>query len=342
MRKLCFLLILAASYAIPARAQMFEPLIPVQTIDLPDVPEGPYTDHLCVNTKGHRLFTTMQAQKAVAVIDLDNGKVLRNIPVGNPHSCAYRSDLDQLYVADGDPTQPGLKVFSARDYHLIKRIGLEKRSDSMVYDPNSKYLYIVNGGAGGKLDYSLISVINTTTSEREGDVKVAAEVLEDMDIAPSGTRLYITEEDANKVVVVDPQKRTVVDTWPITKGTTPVATAVDEAHHRVFVACRTTDLHGAIVVIDTDTGKELKTLPIGGWLDYMVFDAKAGRIYAVCGVGETYVYQQLGSDDYVLLGKSETAMMAKTGLLVPELHRFYVAVPMMAWKPARVLVFDVK
>src|SRR4029077_16913846 len=117
MRKLCFLLILAPSYAIPARAKIFEPLIPVQTIDLPDVPEGPYTDHLCVDTKGHRLFTTMQAQKAVAVIDLDNGKVLRNIPVGNPHSCAYRSDLDHLYVADGDPTQPGLKVFSARDYH---------------------------------------------------------------------------------------------------------------------------------------------------------------------------------------------------------------------------------
>ena len=341
MRKVYLLLVVAAFYISPGRAQTFEPLTLVETIDLPDVPEGPYTDHLCVDTKGHRLFTTMQAQKAVAVIDLDSGKVLRNLPVGNPHSCAYRGDLDQLYVADGDPTQPGLKVFSARDYHLIKSIGLEKRSDSMVYDPSSKYLYIVNGGAGGKLDYSLITIINTTTSERVGDVKVAAEVLEDMDIAPSGTRLYITEEDANKVVVVDPQKHTVLETWPITKGATPVATAVDEAHHRVFVACRTTDLHGSIVVIDTDTGKELEALPIGGWLDYMVFDAKTGRIYAVCGVGDVYVYQQRGSDDYVLLGRAETAMMAKTGLLVPELHRFFVAVPMMAWKPARILVFAV-
>ena len=119
---------------------------------------------------------------------------------------------------------------------------------------------------------------------------------------------------------MDPQKRLVLDTWPITKGTTPVATAVDEAHHRVFEACRTTDFHGTIVVIDTDTGKELRTLPIGGWLDYLVFDAKTGRIYAVRGVGETCVYQQVGSDDYVLLGKAETAMMAKTVLLVPELQ----------------------
>jgi len=341
MRKLCFLFVVAVFYAVPGRGQTFEPLTLVQTIELPDVPVGPFTDHLCVDSKGHRLFTTMQAQKAVAVIDLDSGKVLRNIPVGNPHSCAYRSDLDQLYVADGDPTQPGLKVFSAHDYHLIKAIGLEKRSDSMVYDPNSKYLYIVNGGAGGKLDYSLISIINTTTSERVGDVKVASEVLEDMDIDPSGSRLYITEEDANKVVIVDPQKRTVLETWPITKGSTPVATAVDEAHHRLFVACRTTDLNGAIVVIDTQTGKELKALPIGGWLDYMVFDAKSGRIYGVCGVGHVYVYQQLDPDNYVLLGKAETALLAKTGLLVPELGRFFVAVPMLAWEPARVLVFQV-
>lgn len=341
MKKLYFLFVVALFYGLPGHGQTFEPLTLTKTIELPDVPVGPFTDHLCVDLAGHRLFTTMQAQKAVAVIDLDSGKVLHNIPLGNPHSCAYRSDLNQLYVADGDPTQPGVKVFSAHDYHLIKAIPLEKRSDSMVYDPNSKMLYIVNGGAGGKLEYSLISIINTTTSEHIGDVKVESEVLEDMDIDPSGSKLYITEEDANKVVVVDPQKRTVLATWPVTMGSTPVATAVDETHHRLFVACRTTDLKGDIVVMDTQTGKELKVLPIGGWLDYMVFDAQTGRIYGVCGVGHVYVYLQLDADNYVLLGKAETALLAKTGLLVPELRRMFVAVPMLAWQPARVLVFQV-
>lgn len=341
MRKLYCLLFVLLFGAVSAPAQTFEPLTFTQKIELPGVPVGPFTDHLCADTKGHRLFTTMQAQKAVVVIDLDNGKVLQNIPVGNPHACAYRSDLDQLYVSDGDPTQPGVKIFNTHDYHLIKAIALEKRSDSMVYDPNSKYLYIVNGGAGGKLEYSLISILDTTTSEIVGNVKVSAEVLEDMDINTSGSRLYITAEDSNKVIVVDPQKRTVVDTWPITKGSTPVATAVDERHHRLFVACRTTDLKGVVVVLDTETGKELKSLPIGGWLDYMVFDPSSGRIYGVCGVGYVYVYQQISPDEYVFLGKDETALLAKTGLLVPEMHRFFVAIPMLAWEPAMVLVFQV-
>jgi DNA-binding beta-propeller fold protein YncE len=342
MRKLCYLFVVAVFCAVPGRGQTFEPLTLVQTIELPDVPVGPFTDHLCVDIKGHRLFTTMQAQKAVVVVDLDTGKVLRNIPVGNPHACVYRSDLDRLYVSDGDPTQPGLKIFNAHDYLLIKTIGLEKWTDSMVYDPISKYLYIVNGGVTGGLDYSLISIVNTTTAERVGDVKVSTEVLEDMSIGPSGSRLYITAEDSNKVVVVHTQKQTVLETWPITKGSTPVATAVDEAHHRLFVACRTTDLDGVIVVIDTQTGKELETLPIGGWLDYMVFDEQSGRIYAVCGVGHIYVYQQLAPDNYVLLGKTETALLAKTGLLVPELRRFFSTVPFLTWKPAKILVFQVQ
>jgi hypothetical protein len=59
MRKLYCLVVVPVLYALPGRAQTFEPLTPVQTIELPDVPEGPYTDHLCVDTKGHRLFTTI-------------------------------------------------------------------------------------------------------------------------------------------------------------------------------------------------------------------------------------------------------------------------------------------
>jgi hypothetical protein len=61
----------------------------------------------------------------------------------------------------------------------------------------------------------------------------------------------------------------------------------------------------------------------------------------VCGVGYVYVYQQISADDYVFLGKDETALLAKTGLLVPEMDRFFVAIPMLAWEPAMVLVFQV-
>jgi DNA-binding beta-propeller fold protein YncE len=102
---------------------------------------------------------------------------------------------------------------------------------------------------------------------------------------------------------------------------------LDEKNHRLFVGCRNTDASGVIVVIDTQTGKEIDALPIGGNVDYMDFDPRNSRLYATCGTGNVYVYQSLSPDKYKLLSKPETAVMAKTGLLVPELNLFFVGVP---------------
>jgi len=318
-----------------------KPLTLIQTIEMPDVPSGPWADHICVDVTGHRLFTTMQAQKALVVLDLDKGTVIQNIPVGNPHSCAYRGDLHEIFVNDSDPINPGVKIFSDETYKLIRTVPLLHRTDSMGYDPHLKYIYAVNGGESENLDYSLVSIIDTTKGEHIGDIKVESATLEDMDVGESGL-IYITAEEKNQVMVLDPQKRTVVTTWPLMKAKTPVATVVDESDHRLFVACRTGDYYGEIVVFDTRTGKELKTLPIESWLDYMAFDQHSGRLYAFCGLGHVYVYQKKTPDDYVLLQKAETGLLGKTGLVVPELHRLYVVLPNLAWKPAKVLVFSMQ
>jgi DNA-binding beta-propeller fold protein YncE len=341
VRELFFLLVFVLSSALSAQAQGSNPLTLMQTIEIPGVPEGHRTDHLGVDLKGHRLFTTMQEAHEVVVFDLDNGKIIQNIPVANPHAVVYRSDLDKIYVSDDGPGEPGLKIFSGHDYHLIKSVKLLKRTDSMSYDAKTKYLYVVNGGKAANLDYSLISIVDSTTGERVGDIKVSAGTLEDMDLDPSGSRLYIAATDEKRVVVVDPQQRNVIETWSITHGG-PVATAVDEAHHLLFVGCRTGQMHGDVVALDTRTGKEITALPIGGLLDYLVFDPQSGRIYAVCSDGYVYVYREVTSDQYVLLGKVETAFFARTGLLVTELSRFFVVSPNTGLRAAELLVFQVQ
>jgi DNA-binding beta-propeller fold protein YncE len=331
---ICLLSVLAS------RGQSSDPLTLVQTIEIPGVPEGHHTDHLAIDLKGHRLFATTGEGHEVAVVDLAAGKMIHSIPVMNPHAVVYRSDLDQIFVSDDDPAGPGLKIFDGRDYKLIKAVNLLKRTDSMGYDPATKYLYLVNGGKVLSQDYSFLSVIDSNTGDRVGEIKIPTGTPEDMYLDFAGPRLYIALMDKKQVGVVDRQTRAVVDTWPISKGT-PVATAVDEAHHLLFVACRNAQLHGNIVVIDTQTGKEITSLPIGGLTDYMVFDPKNGRIYAVCSTAEVYVYQELKPDKYVLLGKPETALLARTGLLVPELNRFFVVAPNTGLLPAEVLVFQV-
>jgi DNA-binding beta-propeller fold protein YncE len=334
--------------ALRGHAQTSEPLTLIQSIEMPGVPIGVYTDHLGVDVKGHRLFATPESKKCVQVFDIEAGKFLHEIPgFGDPHSVLYRSDIDQLFVTDGEAGL--LRIFNGRDYQPIKSVKLGLHADLTAYDPDTKYLYVVSGGAHVSIPeserkaYSFITVVDTTSGEALADIKIVAESLEAMVVERSTPRLYVNIRDKNQIGVLDRQKHTLVETWPITMGKNNYAIELDEAHHRLFVGCRISDVRSVIVVFDTQTGKEIKALPIGGNVDYLAFDPRSGRLYATCGTGDLDVYQERDTDSYTLIGKVETSIMAKTGLLVPELNLFFVSVPNFGGtQHAKILVFQVR
>src|ERR1700694_5366006 len=101
VRRLVLFLATLIPLVADARPDSTEPLRLLQAVVMPDVPKGPYSDHLAVDLQAHRLFATPQAQKSVQVIDFTTGKLLHTISgIGNPHSVLYRQDLDQIYVTD--------------------------------------------------------------------------------------------------------------------------------------------------------------------------------------------------------------------------------------------------
>jgi DNA-binding beta-propeller fold protein YncE len=95
-------------------------------------------------------------------------------------------------------------------------------------------------------------------------------------------------------------------------------------------------------VLDSDTGKVLQALPISTGVDDMVYDPASQRIYVACGEGFIDVYHQIDADHYKSLGKISTGPLGKTGLLVPELGEYFVAVPPHGTAAAEVLVFAVQ
>ena len=125
------------------------------------------------------------------------------------------------------------------------------------------------------------------------------DTLEAMALEKGSSRIYLHNKAKSQVDVIDREKRAPIASWPITKGTVNVAIALDETHHRLFVACR----HGEIVLMDTQTGKEIAALPITKGLDDLKYDAGGKRIYAACN-GDADVYEQSDRDNYRLLGGS--------------------------------------
>jgi DNA-binding beta-propeller fold protein YncE len=328
--------VLAASLAliaIPARAQDAS-LKLVQTITLPPDAKGQF-DHFGVDLKGGRLFATPEASKSVRVFDLKSGKPLHTIGgLGKPHAVLYREDLDRIYVTDGDAGD--LKIFDGKTYKLLSAVKLLEDADSIGYDPKTKYLYIDNGGGDVHETYSMLSIVDTTAGKKVADIKIDGETLEAMTLESSTPRLYVNNKAKNQVEVVDRDKRAIIATWPITKCKTNVAMALDETDHRLFIACRTSTM----VVMDTQSGKEIAALPITKGVDDAVYDPSSKRIYTSAD-GGVDVYQQSGPDQYKLLAQVPTAPLARTARLVPELKRYFVAVPQHGTDPAKILVFEV-
>jgi DNA-binding beta-propeller fold protein YncE len=323
-----------ALFVIPAKGQNTSPLKLSQTLTLPSDIKGNF-DHFGVDLKGNRLFATPEGYKAVLVFDLKTGKPIHTITgIGKPHAVLYREDLNRIYITDGDAGD--LKIVDGKNYALLSSVKLLEDADSIGYDPKTNYLYIDNGGGDVHQTYSMLSVVDTTAGKKLADIKIDGDTLEAMSLESSTSRLYVNNKAKNQVDVVDREKRAIVASWPVTKCKTNVAMAFDESNHRLFIACRT----GQISVLDTQSGKEITVLPITKGVDDITYDPASKRIYAACD-GDVNVYKQYGPDQYKRVAQVPTGPLARTARLVPELNRYFVAVPQHGTDSAKILVFDV-
>jgi hypothetical protein len=131
------------------------------------------------------------------------------------------------------------------------------------------------------------------------------------------------DQGNNKVVVVDRATHKVTHEWPIKNVGQAAMVQYDSAHRRLIVATRKP---GRMIVLDADSGAEIANLAGPERADQLIYDPASGRIYMLGGDGTIGLYQQSGADGYSELARIPTVEGAKTGLLVPELHRLFVAV----------------
>jgi DNA-binding beta-propeller fold protein YncE len=323
-------------FAVGASAQSKPPLRLLQTIPLPDVKAGDF-DHFAVDLAGNRLFLTAEAGHAVLVMDTRANKLIHTIAdVDEPHSMLFLPAAKQLWVvAGGDGT---VKIFDSGTYALIESVKVTDGADSSAYDPAKDLFYIAGGGSDAKLPYSLIDIVDTNTRKKIGDIKVDSTNIEALALEKNGPRIFANIRDKSLVGVIDREKKTVTATWPLGElhGNTPIA--YDQVNHRVFVAGRKPP---SLVVLDSESGKIVATLPTAEMTDDMAFDPASKRIYVACN-DFAVVYLQKDADHYEEIGRAPTGFRAKTNILVPQLKRYYVAAPRHENEIAGVKVFEVQ
>jgi DNA-binding beta-propeller fold protein YncE len=302
------LAVLLLSTAVPAAE-----LELIQTIPLKGKPGG--LDHLAIDVKGERLFVANKVNNTLDIVDLKAGKLVEQKPNQTAiQGIAYAPDLDRIYVGLGSN---GLcNVFDGKTYKVLKTIKFKDDADNVRYNPNTHLVYVAHAEKA-------LGVIDARTFALRADIKLpgAAEAFQ---METKRPRIYLNTPSPSAVVVIDTDKNEVTNTYPVTKAGGGHPLVLDEVNHRVYVGCRKEPM---IVVLDTETGKEVTAIPIPGNVDDLFLDAARKRLYASCGEGFLVVLKQVDADHLETLEKMPTASGAKTCLFVADTGRLYLAVP---------------
>ena len=272
-------------------------------------------DHLALDAKRERLFLANTTNGTLDVVDLKAGTLLKQLKGQTGiQGIAYAGDLDRVFVGLGGG---GLcNVFGGEDYKPLKTIKFSGDADNTRYDPATHLTFVAH-------DEKALGIIDARTYAVSPDLKLPG-AAEGFQIETKRPRLYLVVPSPSQVLVIDTLKKEVAATYPMKLASEGHPLAIDEGNKRIFVGCRTEPM---VVVLDSETGKEITSVAIPKDIDDLHYDAKRKKLYASCGEGFLVAIRQVSPDKYELADKIETAKQAKTCLFDAESNRLFLAVP---------------
>ncbi|HEU5406240.1 MAG TPA: hypothetical protein VFU48_00630 [Nitrospira sp.] len=271
-------------------------------------------DHMTLDSKHARLFVANLSNSSLDIVDLKADKLIKQILHQEKiQGIAYAADLNRIFVGNGIGGE--CNAFDGNDYTLLKSIKLPG-ADNVRYLASRRRVYV------GHAEKAL-SVIDAQTFEVKAEIKLPGRP-EGFQLETKRPRLYLNTVDPTWLVVIDTEKNEVLHRHPLKLADRAYPMAVDEPNHRLFLGCRNKP---SIVVVDSETGKEVTSVAIPEDIDDLFYDAKNKRLYASCGAGALAVIQQRDADHYETIETISTAKLARTCFFDPTEGRLYLIVP---------------
>lgn len=328
--------VLAAAALGALAASAGEPLRLVARTDLSSY-KGDF-DHFAADIKGQRLFLAGEDGGTLEVFDLRSGAHTKTVgEMGTPHAIHFDAARNRLVVTSS--ANSGTKELDGSSFRVLKTLDIGAGADVMAHDPSVKALWIVAGGknADRKLPYTTVAQVDAGTGKVLGTVRFETDFTEGIVAEQKGSRVFVNLAGKSQVAVLDKRTRQVLDTWPVQGGEHNSAIDLDEKNARLFVITRKPF---KLLVLDSRNGKTVAAFDAPPRTNGVAYDAANGRIYAT-GDGHVAVYRQDDADHYAEEAKVPSAFGAKTSILVPEVHRLFVAVAGSDKQGAGLLTYEV-
>ena len=308
----------------------------IKSVDLPGYSGD--LDHFAVDYDHSRLLLAAEDHGTLEVFDLKTSDHLRTVAgFGNPHSILVRKGSATVFITDS--TKENATIRDATTYAKKQAVNLTPGSDTAKYDAASNILYVVTGGKDVDMKTANLEAINPDTGAKLGSITFPDNHVEAMAFVEGDPRIFINLTQTNKLAVVDRKNMQVIAIWPVPSAQQNAMVAFDPAQHRLYVVCRSP---GMVVVMNSDTGAVIGTQSAPLRADEVQYDESSHRLYVPGGEGYMGIYDTSDPNHLKIVEKVTTAPGAKTALLIPSMHRLFVAVsPGESKAMAKVLTYEV-
>jgi YVTN family beta-propeller protein len=275
-------------------------------------------DILTADSSARRLYLSHAIK--IVVVDLEKDAVIGEIgDTAGLHAFVAVPHIGRGFSSNGKENKSS--IVDLTNLTTVAKIDTGENPDAIAYDSGRRELYILNhtGKSATVVDVNAQKVVATVSLGGTPEFAV---------VDPAAGRAYANIEDKSEVEVIDTEKHEVIARWSLAPGEEPTGIALDAAHHRLFATCH----NKTMVMLDTQTGKVLATVPIGAGVDGCAFDDATQLVFASCGEGVTVIAHEDSPEKMSIVQRLQTERGARTIALDPKTHRIYL--PTAQFEPA--------
>jgi DNA-binding beta-propeller fold protein YncE len=269
-----------------------------------------YFDYVTVDSAARRVYLSHGTE--IKVIDADSGALIANIAgLKQDHGVAVASEFGRGFISDGG--QGKVIIFDLKTLKVTGEAKADKDADSIIYDPFSKRVFVMNG------DPHSSTVIDAKSGSVVGTIDLGGGP--EFAVADGNGTVYVNLEDKSELVAIDSRSMKIKSRWPLAPAGAPTALAMDVQHHRLFSAGREPQM---LVVLDSDSGKVIQSFPISAGVDAAAYEPETGMVFVSTREGMVHVFHEDSPDKFSESETIKTEFGAKTMGLDTKTHNLFL------------------
>jgi hypothetical protein len=256
-------------------------------------------DYVYADVDGRRLYVprTGGTNSRVSVYNLDTQEPVGEIPKTNARGAAVDPKSGHGFASSSP-----VAMWDTKTLALIKTIDVQGGPDGILFDSFNQRVWI----------FSHRTPNATIIDAKDGSIVGTLDLggAPEQAVTDGNGKMFIDLEDVDKIAVVDTKALKVTGTYALEgKGGGPGGLAFDVKNHVLFATCHTP---ATMVILNSDTGKILDTLPIGTGTDGATFNPNTLEAFSSNGDGTLTVIKENSPTSFVVEQNVTTMRGAKT------------------------------